>query len=161
MGRPAINTALNHVLDAACTASTCAAKDKYNADGKSSGWTAAYEGEFAKNLGILDGVDTVCGNQAGYGGPLGTAYTTLATVLTVDALWLNTGSSTCALYLGVELNALGATNTDCGGRHPSENTIDETLNLAALGAPTGPATNGIKKCTSCVGKTFPYLPAPH
>lgn len=56
MGRPAINTALNHLLDAAGAMKT-AAKDAYNQDTMVSNWPTAYTPEFAKNLAILDALD--------------------------------------------------------------------------------------------------------
>ena len=63
MGRPAINTALNHTFDTTAAAGT--AKDAYNADKNITGWQAAYTAQFAANLGIFDALDNVCGNSAG------------------------------------------------------------------------------------------------
>jgi hypothetical protein len=159
-GRPAINTALNHTFDAnAGTKGT--AKDAYNADVNSATWTATYKAEFAKNLAIYDGLDTVCGNQLG-AGPNAVAgrYDTLAGALAADTQWLNTGSTTCTLYLGVELNALGvASNTDCGGRTLKYDVIDETYSAVAIGKTTG-VTDGIDADpTKTGGATFPYLAA--
>jgi hypothetical protein len=125
MGRPAINTALNHTFDPSCTAANCPPKDAYNADSVPSHWTS-YVPEFEGNLAIYDSLDTACGNQAGFGALGNPAYATLATVLAGDTLWVNTANSTCQQYLGVEFDVLGITNTDCGGRTPSENTIDLT-----------------------------------
>jgi hypothetical protein len=113
MARPAINTALNHGFDPTAAAGT--AKDAYNQDGSPSGWTQ-YVPEFAKNLAILDALDTGltcvngactaeavatpgdgCGNQVEYNGTLtggGTAtamsYFGLAGVLSDDELFLDT-----------------------------------------------------------------------
>ena len=189
MGRPAINTALNNTFYLAetdagpqtCLAASdggglCAAKDTYNQDGTPADWNANWGKPFFLSLAVLDAIDNVCGNQAGYNATLGgtqyPAYTALAGVLAQDALWVNTGSTTCNVYLGVELNTLGITNTDCGGRTLTENTIDVTYNLAAgtetigdAGAPvlpiTGPATNGITAPASPPTTTFPYFAAPH
>ena len=167
MGRPAINTALNHTFDPACTSTSCPPKDAYNADSVPSHWTT-YIPQFEQNLAIYDGLDTVCGNQAAFGALTNPAYTTLASVLAGDALWVNTGNSTCQQYLGVEFNVLGITNTDCGGRTPSENTIDLTYNAVAgtltpntLPGNPGPVTNGITSPASPPSTTFPYLAAPH
>lgn len=56
MGRPAINTALNHVLDADANTKTMA-KDMYNADQGPATWPGTYSPEFAKNLAIFDALD--------------------------------------------------------------------------------------------------------
>jgi hypothetical protein len=56
MGRPAINTALNHTFSPG-TSTADAAKDAYNADTNVAGWQTAYVTEFAKSLGILDVLD--------------------------------------------------------------------------------------------------------
>jgi hypothetical protein len=161
MGRPAINTALNHTFDPACTTTNCPPKDAYNADRAPSHWSS-YVPEFQKNLAIYDGLDTTCGNQAAFATPAGSGYTTLATVLAADALWLDTVSGTCQEYLGVELAALGSANTDCGGRTLTENVVDVTYNALAgtLGTATN-VTNGITAPASAPSATFPYMAAPH
>jgi len=170
MGRPAINTALTGSFDPTCTAATCPAKDAYNANHDPTTWSADYAPGFAGYLGIYDSLDTVCGNQPAYAPPATkTSYGTLASVLANDVLWLNTGSTTCQQYLGVELLALKAiTAVDCGGRTPAENTIDLTFNIVAgtltpATLPTNPgiATNGITAAASPPSATFPYLAAPH
>jgi hypothetical protein len=56
MGRPAINTALNHVLDTNTTTKT-AAKDTYNQDQATGSWASSYTPEFAKNLAVFDALD--------------------------------------------------------------------------------------------------------
>lgn len=61
MGRPAINTLLNHGFSADATASRTA-KDAYNANATPATWISSVP-EFMKNLGILDSLDTgFCGN---------------------------------------------------------------------------------------------------
>jgi hypothetical protein len=167
MGRPAINTALNHTFDPACTTTTCPAKDTYNSDNTPTHW-ATNVPQFEANLAIYDGLDTTCGNQAGFGALGNANYATLATVLAGDELWVNTAGTTCVQYLAVEFGALGITNTDCGGRTPNENTIDLTFNAVAgtltpgtLPDNPGPVTNGIKAPSSPASSTFPYLSAPH
>ena len=113
MGRPAINTVLTHGFDKTAAAGT--AKDAYNHDGSPGGWMQ-YAPEFAKNLAILDALDTGlmctngtcmndagalpgagCGTQVEYngmlsgGGPANSmSYLTLGTVLTDDELFLDT-----------------------------------------------------------------------
>jgi hypothetical protein len=161
MGRPAVNTALNHTFDTNAVTQG-AAKNAYNADSNPANWTT-YIPEIKANLAVYDGLDTVCGNQLGFGALGGPDYSTLATVLSADALWLNTASLTCTRYLAVELNALGIVNTDCGGRTLTENTIDATYNaLAGTFATTPlPITNGSMAPSSNPSATFPYLATPH
>lgn len=66
LGRPAVNTALNHVFDGTNgvpSGSALAAKDEYNTNGAMGTWMSSYVREFALNLAILDALDTgVCGN---------------------------------------------------------------------------------------------------
>jgi hypothetical protein len=61
MGRPAVNTLMNHGFDG--TAAAGPAKDAYNADADKATWPATYLAEFKRNLGVLDALDTgLCGN---------------------------------------------------------------------------------------------------
>jgi hypothetical protein len=117
LGRPAINTALNHGFDGSATTAG-AAKDAYNQDGSPGGWLQAYVPEFAKNLAILDALDTGlscvsgvcstsaltngCGDQVEYNGtvtgggtPAATSYTTLGGLLANDQLFLDTSMMVC------------------------------------------------------------------
>jgi hypothetical protein len=113
MARPAINTVLTHGFDKTAAAGT--AKDAYNVDGSPGGWTM-YVPEFAKNLAILDALDTGltcvngtcstnatatpgdgCGDQVEYNGtltgggtPMAMSYFGLAGVLSDDELYLDT-----------------------------------------------------------------------
>jgi len=162
MGRPAINTALNHSFDNTAAAGT--AKDAYNQDSDPTMWQTKYTAEFMKNLAIIDALDGTCGNQLLYGKPASaTSYQTLAGALADDKLYLNTANSTCKVFLGVEVNAVGIlANTDCGGRTLTENTVDTIYSAAAIGAFTG-VTNGIAADADAASQTatFPYLSAPH
>ncbi|HUS27921.1 MAG TPA: hypothetical protein VMZ53_05415 [Kofleriaceae bacterium] len=75
MGRPAINTLLNHGFDPGTGAGP--AKNAYNADTMPSTWPATYLAEFKKNLGVLDALDTgFCGNGRCELGEFGTAGAT-------------------------------------------------------------------------------------
>jgi hypothetical protein len=136
------------------------ARDSYNADKDPSGWVATYKAEVAKNLAIYDGVDQNCHNQAAHDDDAGAnRYATLAGLLADDRQWLNTASTTCTTYLGVELNATGlSANTDCGGRSLGYDVIDTTYSVVT-GA-TG-ATDGISAVAAKTnGTAFPYLAAP-
>ena len=166
IGRPAINTALNHGFDGDASAAG-AAKDTYNADKNPAGWVAAYQPQFAINLAILDSLDLTpdgggCGNQPFAQDDAGAnRYATLSTVLAGDTLWLNTAGTTCTTYLAVELNATGLlVNTDCGGRRISDDVIQTTYSVTS-----GVGLSGFGSGVSAIpaktdGTTFPYLATP-
>jgi hypothetical protein len=161
MGRPAINTALNHVFDPTSAAGT--AKDSYNADTNVATWGASYKAQFKANLAILDGLDTVCGNQAAYGLAGLPDYTALAGLAADDQLYVDTSQTTCTTYLAVELNATHIfTNTDCGGRKLTYPVIWTTYTAAAVGKLDNSVTDGLSGpvASKTNGTTFPYLAAP-
>jgi hypothetical protein len=158
MGRPAVNTALNNGFDADAGAAG-SAKDAYNADSTPTDWAANYTPQFEINLGIIDALDTVCGNQAGY--TIGGSYALLAGALTDDQLYLNT-AGTSGTYLGVELLALGGqpAGTQQGGRRLSDVVLDTTYSLLAIGKPTG-VSNGITSNNVSFLTAFPYVAPPN
>jgi hypothetical protein len=97
----------------------------------------------ASNLAIYDGLDRVCGNQLLAGDTAAAGrYAALAGVLADDRLYVNTAAGTCQIYLGVEGNAVGITNDDCGGRTPLEDTIDVSYSVLAAGTLSG-VTDGV------------------
>jgi hypothetical protein len=132
LGRPAINTALNHAFDG--TTAAGAAKDAYNQDGSPGGWST-YAASFAASAGFIDVLDTGltcnpltgtcvanagaangagCGNQALYNGnllgggaPTATSYGMLATILSDDELYLDTSKTSCELPGNAHANYLG------------------------------------------------------
>jgi hypothetical protein len=190
MGRPAINTALNHEFDEPDAGTAGPAKDSYNADPNIATWKTTYAPAFEKSLAILDALDTTnvpgngCGNQFGYNlaGP-GTYYAAVAGLMGDDQLYVDTSKTTCTQYLAVELNALSALpNSDCGGRKITGaagtapafgyDVINITLQVAAglaitdaglvVQAPVndGPTTSVASKTTATATMTFPYLVAP-
>ena len=171
MGRPAVNTALNHTFDPTAATKTMA-KDQYNQDTNKATWVATYSAEFEKNLAILDGADRTCGNQVFYDGThtlpgsgnpsnAPNSYSTLAGALADDQLYVNTAGAACTTYLAVEANAtMLLPNTDCGGRTLTYNTIDETYALVIVGGLTGPK-NGIGADADTQNTTFPYIHDPH
>ena len=168
MGRPAINIALNDTFDTTCTATSCPPRDQYNANSAVSTWASSYAPQFEQTLALFDGLDGQCGNQVAFGALGHPGYATLATLLAGDMLWLDTANSNCQQYLAVELGTLGLTNSDCGGRTLTENTIDLTYNAlagtltpASLPSNPGPVRNGITGPASPPSTTFPYLAAPH
>lgn len=159
MGRPAINTALNATFEADATKKDTA-KDAYNAAGEAD-WST-FENEFKKNLAILDSLDTNCGNQllAGEGAD---RYATLASVLANDQIFVNTGSGTCGVYLGLEgefVGALDAGEGGCGGRTPLDDVIDRSYSVLAAGILTGVDDTITKDDAEHDIATFPWLAAP-
>jgi hypothetical protein len=165
MGRPAVNTALNHTFDPnAATADP--AKDAWNANAMPGGWGAAFGPEVAANLAVYDGLDTTCGNQAAANPDAGATtnalkYGALAGVLADDRLWLNTAGTTAAQYLAVELDATGiAKNADRGGRTLPMDVIDVTYSALAVGDVKGVGDGIDADPAKTSGTTFPYLAAP-
>lgn len=155
IGRPAVGTALIAAFEADATAKGDA-KDDYNAAAPDA-WLD-FAPEMAKNLAIYDALDTVCGNQLA-AGPNADAgrYDTLASVLTLDSLWVNTAATTCTTYLAVEANATGILpNSDCGGRQPGYDVIDVTYSAVAIGALSG-VSDGIAIDDATVSAEFPFL----
>jgi hypothetical protein len=77
IGRPAVNTLLNHGFDP--TAEKGSAQDDYNADtGSGSGWVATWKDELATSIGVIDALDTAfCGNGRCELGEFGTGGTGL------------------------------------------------------------------------------------
>lgn len=199
LGRPAINTVLNHGFDNVGGP----AKDAYNQDGSPGGWAAAYAAEFAGTLAVVDALDTGltcdgmgncttnaaaaagagCGNQAFYNGtatgggpPALDSYSTLASVLTNDQLYLDTAVPLAELpathqgYLAVELSAFGVLqNTVGGGRAPTMDVIDTSYTALAIGLTGFNSANqfdtafkdGVGPHTGVTNTTFPFLADPN
>ena len=137
--------------------------DAYNSASDPAEWGTLFADRIAGNIAILDSLDTVCGNQllAGKEAVPG-RYAALAGVLADDRLYVNTASGTCQQYLAVEGNAVGITNTDCGGRTPLEDTIDVTYSVLAIGTLTGVADGVAKDADGTASITaFPYLDTPN
>ena len=86
---------------------------------------------------------------------------------------VNTAGAACTTYLAVEASALGVTNSDCGGRTPTYDTIDITYSaLASAAAVTKTGclssvpgacgvTDGVNSDPDSVptNNTFPFLAA--
>jgi hypothetical protein len=159
-GRPAINTALNHTFDV--DPAKGMGKDAYNKESDPAKWAALAGGEFAKNLAILDGLDTKCGNQILAGAmPVAGRYAGLAGALSDDRVYVNTAGATCTTYLAVEANATDLLmNMDCGGRKLDYDVIDTSYSALAAGAFSG-VGDGIAADADTKGAAFPYLAAPH
>lgn len=188
MGRPAINTAFNAVLDddTAPDHLKTTKKDAYNHALAQDSWASVQLdpamandtvlAEFEKYLAIYDSVDTTmttngCGNALGYTTPAGpNSYATLATVLADDELYVDTTRGTCNAYLSVEVKvATGLDLLQCGGRTLDRDVIDVSYSLIIAGGagfnlgtspPTPKILNGAVAHTD-YSTTFPYLGTPH
>jgi hypothetical protein len=182
LGRPAVNTALNHGFDPN-PATAGAAKDAYNADQSPGGWMQ-YAPEFAKNLAVIDALDGTCGNQVLYNGMLGgsgsanaQSYLQLASILADDELYLDTmvgasdsGAPAHVNYLAIELEVASGgvlAHTTCGGRDPNNDVMATTYSALAIGqtgfnqmtfAPL--LTDGATDHTDLTAD-FPFLGEPH
>ncbi len=168
--RPALGAQLDRAGRAAVSTATIStfdpdegarprAMDEYNRTGPDQ-WPK-YSDSIAKSLAILDALDTTCGNQllADKGD---TRYGFLASVLADDRLWVNSGSGTCGVYLGVEAEAIGAVPAGmggCGGRAPADDVIERSYSVLAAGILAG-VDDGVTADDGNVTDTFPFLGAP-
>jgi hypothetical protein len=187
MGRPAVNTALNAVLEADATKKK-AQKDAYNQAANPATWatTEVATGqtilkEFSKHIAIFDMADkgdtTIpnngCGNGALYQAPASaTSYDMLSGVLADDQLYVDTDKGDCNFYLSLEVEAAtgGAiTHTQCGGRTLTQDVVDFSYSLLIAGLNGFDATANFKpRVTDAAGphadvdnNAFPFLGAPH
>lgn len=171
MGRPAVNTALNSVLDADPLKTT--KKENYNKASMPGSWlttqldpgvaTNNVRAEFAKYIGIFDVIDQGntnipttpqvaqargCGNSALYNpaaNPPAIAYFGLATVLADDELYIDTAKGDCTFYLSLEVEVAtsgGVPHTKCGGRTLTMDVVDISYSLLAAGLNGFDAANG-------------------
>ena len=161
MGRPAVNTALNHGFDK--TSAAGPAKTAYNQDESVGTWPQSYTAEFMKNLAIIDVLDTGlscangactpetspglsdgCGNQVLYnmqafggGTAAANSYQMLAGILANDQLFLDTSKKSCDLpmshqnYLAVEFNVVTTVANTTCGGRAPTNDVMDT-SLTAL-----------------------------
>ena len=160
MGRAAISTATVGVF-ADSGPDKDNLKDAYNA--ASGGW-----GDFAADIqfsiGVLDSLDTVCGNQLladGIEGDSEDRYSTLAGVLADDQLYLNSESGDCSIYLGLEAQVVGAlTDGGCGGRTLGYDVIATSYTVLAAGALDLSYDDTITADDAEALGEFPYVAAP-
>lgn len=161
-GRPGINILLDDTFDSSPTTRT-QDLDTYNQTASPAQWPTL-ESKITPALAYWDALDITCQNQLLSTSPASaTSYQTLGNLLVDDRLYLNTASTTCQEYLGVELNALGvAINSDCGGWTPLEDAIDVTYSFLITGQPNT-VGDGVNSDTDATASTtvFPYLAPPH
>lgn len=159
MGRAAVNTALVDPFDLLPGMTPDMVKDAYNAAADPAAWTSQFKDRIAANLAIFDGLgQAMCGGQllAGKDARKG-RYDALALLLADDQLYVDTGRSTCAQYLGVETGAM-----DCGGRTPSYSVVHVTYSALMTGKLTG-LTDGLPTADDegVPSADFPFLLAPN
>ncbi|MGQ3046981.1 MAG: DUF4331 family protein [Niveispirillum sp.] len=161
MGRPLTGNALLGTLDPADQANVM--KEAYNAADPAH-WPD-FAAEIARNLGLYDGFDGVCGNALLTGGaaPAGRRYDRLAAFLADDRLWINSASGQCRHFAAVELTALAGRADragDCGGRSPGQDAVDIYRSLLSTGLETGidDGVDGDEKPPS--ETVFPFLAPP-
>jgi hypothetical protein len=186
MGRPAINTVLNSLLESDAMKKR-AKRDAYNHAIEPADWLMTpldptafpiprVRTEFAAYIGVLDALDTGhadispngCGNVPGYISPASaTSNDGLTKVLADDQLYIDSSRTQCDRYLAVELNAvLGAPHMSCGGRTLTNDVIDTSYSLLFAGA-MGFAANNTPRIGDNVAAhadvttAFPFLGAPH
>jgi len=160
-GRVAVSTGLIHSFNPDA-ASKAAGKMSFNQATPSS-WQD-HASEVAKNLAIMDGLDTVCGNQllaAKEGGA--DRYKTLASVLMDDQIYVDTSRGVCGQYLGLEAELVGALpegKGGCGGRTLTDDVIETTYSVLAIGALSGLDDTLTSDGAAHSNKRFPFLAAP-
>lgn len=161
MGRPAISTALIMTFSGDDAAKNDR-KDAYNA-AAAADW-AGFQANIAGSLGILDSLDTDCGNQLlADDGDADGRYNGLAGVLVDDQLYVHADRGTCGTYLGLEAEVVGVLDPDtggCGGRTPADDVIDRTYSAVAAGLLTG-VDDTITENDVDFLDAFPYLAPPH
>jgi hypothetical protein len=115
-------------------------KERYNAATPTT--SAQFVPEIRKTLGLYDAFDGTCGNQllADRSAPSPSRYEALAKLLADDRLWIDSESTICMQFMAVELASLsgdGAAGIDCGGRTPTQDSVDVYRSLLVNGTTTG------------------------
>jgi hypothetical protein len=159
MGRPAINTAADNTFTDDTTRHD--AEVEYNSNDDPTTWATDYVDDFKATLAILDSLDETCGNQVAFDAAGNPDYTTLATVLANDWLIVDSTSTDCDTYLGVEASALGAIPAGkCGGRKTNFDVIETTYSAVA-GIGLSGFDDTIDAGSASTVATFPYLGPPN
>jgi hypothetical protein len=158
-GRVAISAALISTFD---PDNREADLDRYNKSGNAN---RAFIPIMATSLGVLDGLDNVCGNQLGVGPEaVPGRYNTLATALDDDQLYLfSDRPGTSSVYLGVEAEALGLApegGGSGGGRVPGDDVVRRSYSVLVDGS-FGNIDDGVDRddATHDIDQ-FPFLADP-
>jgi hypothetical protein len=131
------------------------------------GLASHFIGDLQKSLAFEDSLDGRCGNQLLAGATESKSrYRALAKIFADDRLWVNSASSVCTQFFGVELASLAGTkgsSADCGGRTPTYDTSNVWRSLVIAGTTSG-VSDGLQQDEHRPSATaFPFLaePAPH
>jgi hypothetical protein len=157
-GRPAIGAALisTFTADPDTKRRDTAA---YNASGLSN---PAFTETMKTSLGILDGLDGICGNQLLASQNEADRYGALTQVLLDDQLYLNSAKPG-SVYLGVEAEVVKAVMPGQGaggGRQPGDDVIARSYSVLAAGQ-LGGIDDGVDRDDTVPTVTvFPFLAPP-
>jgi hypothetical protein len=149
IGRPAITAAL---ISAFAPDTQAADRDAYNRAGLND---ASFQATMKTSLGILDGLDEVCGNQL-LAGDGDNRYQALTDVLLDDQLYVNLNEGVCGTYLGLEGGVAG----QCGGRTPLDDVVERSYSVLATGDLVGFDDTITEDDATHDPAVFPFLAAP-
>lgn len=156
-GRPAITAALISTFNPDGRETVRAA---YNRSGQ---FNEDFRETIEQSLGVLDGLDEVCGNQllAAENEP---RYSPLASVLLDDQLYVDSDRVAApSVYLGLEAElVLGAENVSGGGggRAPGDDVIERSYSVLAAGLLEGVDDGVDADDESHDADDFPFLAEP-
>lgn len=159
-GRPLTGNALLGTLDTEEASNRM--KEDYNAATPADG--PRFAPEIAKNIGLYDGFDGLCGNQL-LAGPTasGDRYLAMARLLADDRLWIDSRRTTCTQLFAVELAALAGRSAlagDCGGRTPNYPAVTVYRSLLS-DATSDSVGDGVARDEQDHSPSrFPFLAAP-
>lgn len=159
-GRPAITAALISTFNPEGRETV---RDAYNRSGQlNQDFTETIE----QSLGVLDGLDEVCGNQllADMAAEDEPRYRPLATVLLDDQLYLHSDrAGSPSIYLGLEAEFVigsDAISGGGGGREPGYDVVERSYSVLAAGALSG-VDDGVEADDETHdGDVFPFLAEP-
>jgi hypothetical protein len=157
-GRPAITAAL---ISTFTPETRQADVDRYNQSGNAN---PAFLPIIEKSLGVLDGLDRVCGNQLLAGADPAARYRALARALNDDQLYVRSDrAGVSSVYLGVEAEAVDAVmpgQGSGGGRIPGDDVIARSYSVLVAGALSG-LDDGVEQDDAVHDiDVFPFLAAP-
>jgi hypothetical protein len=118
-------------------------------------------GDFVEALQLWDGVDRNCGNQLmSTPAEIEGRYESLASRFIDDVLYVDSRSTDCWYYLGVETDEQGTVpNNDCGGRTVTEDVMDITYAILTNGMRGPMRDGGARDDRVHSNETFPFVAA--
>lgn len=157
-GRPAITAAL---ISPFTPDTRQVDLDRYNTSGNAN---PAFLPIIEKSLGVLDGLDRLCGNQLLAGADPAQRYRALARALNDDQLYVQSDrQGVSSVYLGVEAEAVEAVapgQGSGGGRIPGDDVVARSYSVLVAGALSG-LDDGVAQDDAVHDiDVFPFLAAP-